>query len=78
MKKVLAGIGIAGLITGVGLWSTGCQSADKKKADTEVEAKSSCGQGVEADSAKGSCGQGSCGQGTAKQDTTKAKSSCSK
>lgn len=83
MKKVLAGIGIAGLITGVGLWSTGCQSADKKdKTDTEIEAKSSCGQGMEADSAKGSCGQGSCGQGscgqdTAKQDTT-AKSSCSK
>ena len=67
MKKVLAGIGIAGLITGVGLWSTGCQSADKKKTETEVEAKSSCGQGAEADSAKASCGQGSCGQGSCGQ-----------
>ena len=80
IKKALAGLGIAGLITGVGLMSTGCQSGDKAdkakgEAETKVEAKTSCGQGMEADTTKGSCGQGSCGQEAAKKDTT-AKSSC--
>jgi radical SAM modification target selenobiotic family peptide len=78
IRKALAGMGIAGLITGVSLMSiTGCQSKEKVEEDPATKTEA-----VEADSAKGSCGQGSCGQGScgqkaAEKDTT-AKSSCSK
>lgn len=68
IKKVLAGISMAGLITSIGLMSNGCQKSDTAKtgdeAKTEVQEQASCGQDTtQVDStAKGSCGQGSCGQ----------------
>ena len=88
IKKVLSGLGIAGLITSVGLMTGSCQPSGEKakktdEAGTEIEAKASCGQGAEADtSAKASCGKGSCGQGE-KADTpdkadTPEKGSCGK
>lgn len=59
LKKVLAGIGIAGLVAGVGL-NNACKKADTGAEpatdDTAVEQK--------ADEAKGSCGKGSCSKGS--------------
>ncbi len=61
IKKALAGIGIASLIVGVGLMSSGCKKAQETGAGMEgvtggeeekVEGKASCG----------SCGKGSCGK----------------
>ena len=72
IKKTLAGIGIAGLITTVTMLN-GCQKAETgdegaaANADTTAAAKASCGAGM--DSTKASCGTGSCGQ---QADTTKA------
>ena len=72
IKKLLAGVGVATLISGVAL-SSGCgqqksETEDVEKTKTEMEAKASCGAGdTTADTtgdttASGSCGQGSCGQ----------------
>ena len=71
IKKVLTGVGVAGLISSVSLFSFGCsseKSGDTEKADKEAEAKASCGQGscgqdsTKVDTTGTSCGQGSCGQ----------------
>ena len=73
IKKALAGLGIAGLISGVSLMSiTACQSKEKVEADPDTKTEA-----VKADTTKGSCGQGSCGQKAAEKDST-AKSSCGK
>jgi hypothetical protein len=82
IKKTLAGIGIAGLITSIGLLTGNCKSGSAKKeapiSETEIEAKSSCGKGSKTDTTvKGSCGKGSCGKGVTEKDTT-AKGSCGK
>ena len=59
IKRTLAGLGIAGLITSVGLMSAGCsQEAEEKPADADAQVEAP----AEADTtAQGSCGQGSCG-----------------
>ena len=77
MKRVLAGISLAGLITSVGITGTGCSKTEKPADEqTKVEEKSSHGhehgsggQKTEAkkDTAKSSCGQGSCGQSSCGQ-----------
>jgi len=58
IKKTLAGIGIAGLITSVGLMSAGCSS--KKAAEDQPAPADSTQVAAPADTT-GSCGQGSCG-----------------
>ncbi|NQT27065.1 selenobiotic family radical SAM modification target peptide [candidate division KSB1 bacterium] len=74
MKKTLAGIGLAGLISSVSLLQSGCSQSktDTEKATDEAaveEMKTSCGQGAADTTAQGSCGQ------EAATDTT-AKGSC--
>lgn len=64
IKKTLAGIGIAGLITGIGLMSAGCS---KKAADDQTKKATADSTQTEAPAdttAQGSCGQGSCSQGS--------------
>ena len=82
MKKMLAGIGLAGLISSVSLMQAGCSQTktDAEKTTDEAaveEAKTSCGQGAADTTAQGSCGageteeadeaQGSCGGGSCGQ-----------
>jgi len=63
LKKLLAGIGIVGLVASVGISLNSCKKADdsgeKKTMEKPAEGGSSCG--------KGSCGgTGSCGGGEQK------------
>lgn len=67
IKKVLSGLGIATLVAGMGLFSTGCNAANSS---------GSCGNGSggskEVEEGKASCGKGSCGSGEVKETTEKA------
>ena len=60
LKKVLAGVGMAGLVAGAGVTMQGCAAKQKTEAAAE-KAKSSCGKGEKtscggAEKAKSSCG----------------------
>ncbi len=83
IKKAMASLTIAGLVTGVSLTADGCKSkteeapAQKEAAEDTLKKGScgqgSCGQAVQDSTKQGSCGQGSCAK--APEDTTK-KGSC--
>lgn len=56
IKKVIKGLGIAGLAAGIGLMSMGC------KKDSSSCGKGSCGGNkTSTEKSSSSCGKGSCG-----------------
>ena len=64
IKKTLAGIGIAGLITSVSIMSIGCGSSNKKEApadEAQVEGQASCGAGADSTAAMAADSTASCG-----------------
>ena len=72
IKKTLAGIGIAGLITSVSIMSIGCGSSNKKEApadEAQMEGQASCGAGADSTAACGAAADSTASCGAAADST---------